>query len=276
MSICRQARRYIPGYLDGVLSEADRSALEAHLHGCERCRAEVESLRRSLDALDRCARYYHEALEVPDLWASVASRIRENERGNLWSVWPLRAAVVAALAAVVVLAFTWTGPAPDEGARRQIAKRLPAPAQKHAEPVGESVGPVVQKEPVVKRTEREASAVLGTSKKGRGARLPVRAEAVRPAVRRPVQRQVEPAVHPPEKPDAVRQEPASSGPSLLAALHDTAVESVTTPASVAKAGLEEMSATADLTASEALDKLRIAALMTGASYGNGAHASGEM
>lgn len=48
---CREAARWISLALDTVLSEADRSALEAHIAECEACervRAQADFMRRAM------------------------------------------------------------------------------------------------------------------------------------------------------------------------------------------------------------------------------------
>jgi anti-sigma factor RsiW len=44
---CRDGVAVLMDYLDGALPSADREAVEAHLRGCPRCVAFVESYRRT-------------------------------------------------------------------------------------------------------------------------------------------------------------------------------------------------------------------------------------
>jgi hypothetical protein len=50
---CRQAKRLLFDYIDGVISEADRVGLERHLGECTACEANAASLTSSLDLLHR-------------------------------------------------------------------------------------------------------------------------------------------------------------------------------------------------------------------------------
>ena len=45
MSACEQIREELSAYLDGELSEQDRSALDTHLRACEACREMLEELK---------------------------------------------------------------------------------------------------------------------------------------------------------------------------------------------------------------------------------------
>src|ERR1043166_258195 len=48
---CGRAARSLGEYLDGTLPLARRRAVEAHLHLCAGCRAELEAIRRTLALL---------------------------------------------------------------------------------------------------------------------------------------------------------------------------------------------------------------------------------
>jgi len=50
---CRQAKKLIFDYIDGVISESDRVGLENHLSECGACEETASSLARSLDFLHR-------------------------------------------------------------------------------------------------------------------------------------------------------------------------------------------------------------------------------
>ena len=58
-------------YLDGDLDAADRVELEAHLAGCDACRATLADLRRVVDR----ARAMDERPPAHDLWPGIAERI---------------------------------------------------------------------------------------------------------------------------------------------------------------------------------------------------------
>jgi hypothetical protein len=42
---CRQAQRFLPGYLDGAIRSAERARLSEHLDSCKECREELERFR---------------------------------------------------------------------------------------------------------------------------------------------------------------------------------------------------------------------------------------
>jgi hypothetical protein len=58
-------------YLDGELDDAQRDELEAHLAGCDACRATLADLRRVVDR----ARAMDERPPARDLWPGIAGRI---------------------------------------------------------------------------------------------------------------------------------------------------------------------------------------------------------
>lgn len=51
--VCRQAVELMSDYLDGVLSERDRTRLEAHLAECPHCSEYLAQLRATVDALGK-------------------------------------------------------------------------------------------------------------------------------------------------------------------------------------------------------------------------------
>lgn len=90
-------------YLDDELSAIERAAVEAHLAGCDECRAEVAALQRLFTALEELA---HEP--APDLVPDVLTRIHPRRRlvgrgltrfRPLWLIPALQAAAALALLA---------------------------------------------------------------------------------------------------------------------------------------------------------------------------------
>ena len=43
---CRQAERYLPGYLDGAISSRQHNLVRAHLAACQHCHVQLERYRR--------------------------------------------------------------------------------------------------------------------------------------------------------------------------------------------------------------------------------------
>ena len=59
--VCEQAVRLMAGYLDGVLPDADRTRLEAHLADCPHCSEHLAQLRIAIQAAGEV-----EAEDLPD------------------------------------------------------------------------------------------------------------------------------------------------------------------------------------------------------------------
>jgi hypothetical protein len=80
-------------YIDGELLPAERTALEAHLAGCDECRNTLAGLRRVVTR----ARALEDRPPASDLWPEVAARIgsRRPQRRFTFSVPQLAAAGIA-------------------------------------------------------------------------------------------------------------------------------------------------------------------------------------
>jgi len=75
---CQQARRYLPGYLDGAIASHEHSNVRSHLEVCPECRHELESFRR----LSVCMANVQRTSAPPDL----AWRIRvQASQARTWS-----------------------------------------------------------------------------------------------------------------------------------------------------------------------------------------------
>lgn len=68
---CETIREQLGAYIDGELSVADRDAAEAHLAGCDACRAELESLRSLATGLATPP----ETAVPEDLWPAIEQRL---------------------------------------------------------------------------------------------------------------------------------------------------------------------------------------------------------
>ncbi len=111
--------RAFDDYHDHTLGAARAREVEAHLAGCERCRAEYEKLTRAIDALSGL----HKVPAPPDLPDSVAQTINRRSAGRFFGrkafgdriPYELLAIVglVIAVAVVLLLRFSLTGSAHD-------------------------------------------------------------------------------------------------------------------------------------------------------------------
>ncbi|MDD5628252.1 MAG: anti-sigma factor [Elusimicrobia bacterium] len=120
----------LSGYLDGVLSDAERGRVEAHLKGCAECRAGLEELRQ-VSALVR-------GLPQKPLPAGflrrLESRRRTPERAEGWASWLAPRSVAWAACAFTVMFVTYktwnlrTLPAAVSGAASGLNAPPPAPA----------------------------------------------------------------------------------------------------------------------------------------------------
>lgn len=89
-------RTLLSVYIDGQVSEAEASRIEAHLVGCQECRWELESLRSTVDLLKGLPE-----LALPRSFALVATP--EPARSMAMGLWPAVAAT--SLAALLVIAL---------------------------------------------------------------------------------------------------------------------------------------------------------------------------
>ncbi len=89
-------RTLLSVYIDGQVSEAEASRLEAHLVGCQECRWELESLRSTVDLLKGLPE-----LALPRSFALAATP--EPARSMAPGLWPALAATSAAALLVIAL-----------------------------------------------------------------------------------------------------------------------------------------------------------------------------
>jgi len=107
-------------YLDSELSTVERAAVEAHLAGCDACRAELASLQALFTALDALQ---PEALAA-DLTPVVLRGMAAERQRAAWRRrigWLIPA--LQGVAAVLLLAFGWSALATHYG---ELARRIPA------------------------------------------------------------------------------------------------------------------------------------------------------
>ena len=107
---CNKTRQRLSEYLDGVLPDGERAALDAHLAECPECRTELESLRRTVEAVAglpvRSAPVGFKGRLMARLRAEAADTADRGDR--VLTLWPRLAAVAAMflVAAALTLAVT--------------------------------------------------------------------------------------------------------------------------------------------------------------------------
>src|SRR5262245_29658658 len=99
-------------YLDGVLSESEQRAIQAHLDVCAECRTEVEVLRSVLADVHALPKGVKPARDLlPEIHAAIeAKQVTALDTWRTRSLWSLRvplaaAAVLLVIASVVVTRF---------------------------------------------------------------------------------------------------------------------------------------------------------------------------
>lgn len=94
---CERSRRLIGLELDGRLDAGDAARLEAHLAGCEGCRAERAVLARTWERLGALPA----GPAAAEDWAAIQVRLAERAERRPWVRWPVpvrRGLAVAGLA----------------------------------------------------------------------------------------------------------------------------------------------------------------------------------
>ena len=90
---CRKCRRLIPKYLDGELAEGDALRVRAHLDACHDCRAETDSILKTLDLLAQWG-----PIEPRLGVDALRERLKQRAERTLESVLPVPRWAAAALA----------------------------------------------------------------------------------------------------------------------------------------------------------------------------------
>lgn len=91
---CNDFRGLIDAYFDGETTPAEREAADRHIAGCDACRAALEELRLTWEALDAVPEPAIPALCAP----AIIHRARLRERRVTWLTFAGAAAAVAVLA----------------------------------------------------------------------------------------------------------------------------------------------------------------------------------
>ncbi len=114
---CTELQRSIDAYLDGEFDDRERAEAEAHLAGCERCRASAERQASARDALRAKLR---EAMGSQSAAGRAPAHLRERVEASLARrrrpLWrrvfaPIPAATLAACAGAVLVLLSHTGDA---------------------------------------------------------------------------------------------------------------------------------------------------------------------
>ncbi len=135
---CDEILKLLPDYQAGLLEDARRESVQAHLAACASCRAELEALERTAAVLGET-----EALTPSrDLWPAIAAQLSPRRTSSVW--WrtpvPRQRAWRFALAAAIVLFVAFSilvGPlsGPPDSARlvAGVDEEAPIFARWHAE-----------------------------------------------------------------------------------------------------------------------------------------------
>lgn len=130
-TVCTDASKLIPTYLDGELSESELLAYEHHLAECGDCSAEVEAEREFIDRL----RHALVSEPAPDTLKARLGRALDGEdedkarraRRQRWA-WVLPGgATLAAAAALLVFAFDVASPASNSNHSDEVAATSATP-----------------------------------------------------------------------------------------------------------------------------------------------------
>ncbi len=105
--VCRDVSNRLHAYVDRALSDAEHVAVETHLRGCAKCRAELAQVR----AIESRLRALWRAQDAPalDLWDRIRARLvppvpdRSSPMSQRLRHWGYRAAVAAALVAALAM-----------------------------------------------------------------------------------------------------------------------------------------------------------------------------
>jgi hypothetical protein len=113
---CRQRREELGAYALGRLSEPERTALEAHLQGCDACRAELATLTPVAALLERAdpARLEQAPRPPEGLAGRVLGRIRDEQRAKRRRRAQWGFAFAGAAAAIAIAVVLVSSPGGDE------------------------------------------------------------------------------------------------------------------------------------------------------------------
>lgn len=128
---CKDIYELLIAYLDNEVSIAERATIEAHLHRCPQCRAELAELSATRTGLRGVLKAMaEEASPSPQAWKNVQARLEKKDSwlgglhrlltGKAWQAASVAATVIIIAVVVVIWQFGGVGQAP---------LTLPAPAE---------------------------------------------------------------------------------------------------------------------------------------------------
>ena len=165
---CRECRQKLNEYLDGELSAGEAHEVEEHTSRCDRCRREMEELRRTIEAVRDLPRHRAPGGMADEVTEEVRSSRGQGRLLKLWMPAGV-AAAAAVLVAIFVLPHLMNGPPPSGGVKRapQSMEELedrgaprpgaPRTATKQAAPEGRELSAKREEEVVVLRTRDPAA-----------------------------------------------------------------------------------------------------------------------
>ncbi|MGC8832527.1 MAG: anti-sigma factor family protein [Armatimonadota bacterium] len=263
---CRIVRNSIPAYLEGDLPPDALHLVKEHLAACPSCKAEEALFRRSMNALDAFAAAEKKSLTVPEMWDAVALRISAERQRLSWRVIGVRVGAVAA-AAVAVGAVMLSLFLPHQNRPAQRLEKRPALVAK--EPQARSGKP---KHGIAKPSEINTPSSFTKARGHRKSNIKSGAERLRSPShkhqkengvqdirRKNTDQQTPKPTHQPQDDD---QGMEFGGPALLAAVREMGESLNIAPPGMAQAEIHESSVKADQKAMEALEKVKMAALVS--------------
>lgn len=100
---CREAQRYLPGYMDGAVRARDRAHLRRHLDSCGNCRRELEHYRMLASHLANVEPV------IPPADLAMRIRVRASRKRSWWPVQAWSRTSLMAQNILKPLAFPATG-----------------------------------------------------------------------------------------------------------------------------------------------------------------------
>lgn len=263
---CRIVRNSIPAYLEGDLPPDALRLVKEHLAVCPSCKAEEALFRRSMNALDAFAAAEKKSLTVPEMWDAVALRINAEQQRLFWRVIGVRVGAVAAAAvAVGAVMLNLFLPHQNRPAQRLekrpvlVAKELQAGPGKPRHGIAEPREVNTLSSFTKARGHRKSNVKPSAERLRSHSRKHQKENNVQDIRRKNTNQQPPKPAHQPQDDD---QGMGFGGPALLAAVREMGESLNIAPPGMAQAEIHESSVKADQKAMEALEKVKMAALVS--------------